>query len=126
MAFDAYLADRIHNIMKDRSANYFTKKMMGGLIFMVNEKMACGIHYDKKKETDLLMARIGEDASETVKDKPGCHPMDFTGRPMKGYVFITPEAYDMDTDLEFWIDLCLDFNPFAKASKKKKPKAKKP
>ena len=125
MAFDAYLADRIHNIMKDRSANYFTKKMMGGLIFMVNEKMACGIHYDKKKETDLLMARIGEDASATVKDKPGCHPMDFTGRPMKGYVFITPEAYDMDADLEFWIDLCLDFNPFAKASKKKKPKAKK-
>lgn len=125
MAFDEYQADRIHKIMKDRNANYFAKKMMGGLVFMVNDKMACGIHYDKKKETDLLMARIGETASESVKNKPGCHPMDFTGRPMKGYVFVTPDGFDMDEDLEFWIDLCLDFNPLAKASKKRKPKVKK-
>ena len=124
MAYDEFLADRINNIMKERNANYFTKKMMGGLIFMVNDKMACGIHFDKKKETDLLMARIGPDASEVVKDKPGCHPMDFTGRPMKGYVFITPDAYDMDEDLEYWLGLCLAYNPLAKASKKRKPKAK--
>ena len=122
MAYDTYQADRIHQIMKDRGANYYAKKMMGGLVYMVNEKMACGLLYHKKKETDLLMARIGPDAGERVKDKPGCQPMDFTGRPMKGFVFVTPDGFDMDADLEFWVDLCLDFNPFAKASKKKKPR----
>ena len=46
--------------------------------------------------------------------------MDFTGRPMKGYVFVDPLGFDMDDDLEYWIQLCLDFNPIAKSSKKKK------
>ena len=46
--------------------------------------------------------------------------MDFAGRPMKGYVFVEPEAIDMDKQLEYWVQLCLDFNPLAKASKKKK------
>jgi len=46
--------------------------------------------------------------------------MDFTGRPMKGYVFITPDGFDLDIDLEYWLQLCLDFNPLAKRSKKKK------
>jgi len=45
--------------------------------------------------------------------------MDFTGRPMNGYVFISPNGIDMDTDLEYWVQLCLNFNPFAKASKKR-------
>ena len=124
MAYDEYQADRIHQILTDRGANYFAKKMFSGLVFMVNEKMLCGVHYDKKKETDLLMARIGDDAFEKHKDRTGCQPMDFTGRVMKGYVFITPDGYDLDEDLEFWINLCLDFNPFAKASKKKKKKPK--
>ena len=87
---------------------------------MVNDKMCCGIHYDKKKETDLLMIRIGQEAYEKSKDRTGCHPMDFTGRPMKDYAFITPDGYDAEEDLEHWIQLALDFNPFAKASKKRK------
>ena len=122
MAYDEYSADRIHKILKESGQPYFAKKMMGGLIFMVNEKMACGIHYDKKKETDLLMARIGEEATEANLSKQGCHPMDFTGRPMKGYVFVTPDGYDTDEDLEHWIELCLRFNPLAKASKKRTKK----
>jgi len=94
--------------------------MMGGLCFMVNDKMCCGIHFDKKREIDLLMARIGEAASPKALEKEGCLPMDFTGRPMKGYVFVTPEGVDMEEDLDYWIQLCLDFNPLAKASKKRK------
>ena len=70
--------------------------MFAGLCFMIDEKMACGIHYDKKKETDLLMARIGAAASEKVMERTGCHPMDFTGRPMRGYVFITPDGFDSE------------------------------
>ena len=46
--------------------------------------------------------------------------MNFTGRPMKGYIFVEPNGYDLDQDLEFWIDLCIAFNPLAKASKKSK------
>lgn len=48
--------------------------------------------------------------------------MNFTGRPMKGYVFIGPEGTDMDDDLAYWIQLALDFNPLAKSSKKKSKK----
>jgi len=86
---------------------------------MVDDKMCCGIHFDKKKEMDLLMARIGTDAIPKAMQKEGCLPMDFTGRPMKGYVFVIPDGYDLDTDLEYWMGLCLDFNPLAKSSKKK-------
>lgn len=120
MAYDEYLAERINRIMDDQKANFFAKKMMGGLCYMVNDKMACGIHFDKKKQVDLLMARIGEEAAEANMDKKACClPMDFTGRPMRGYVFITPDGFDTDKDLEYWIQLCMDFNPFAKASKKR-------
>jgi len=122
MAYDEYQVERIREILNDRKVDYYDKKMMGGRIFMVNDKMACGMHFDKKKETDLLMARIGEEATELALKKKGCHPMDFTGRPMKGYVFVTPEGYDSVTELEFWIDLVLAFNPFAKQSKKRKKK----
>ena len=48
--------------------------------------------------------------------------MDFIGRPMKGYIYITPEGFDTEDDLEYWLQLCLNFNPAAKASKpKRKP-----
>jgi len=91
---------------------------------MVDGKMACGIHYDKKKETDLLMARVGVDSYPELIKHAHALPMDFTGRPMKGYIFIKPDGYDSEVDLEFWIEQVLKFNPFAKASKKKKSKAK--
>ncbi|MBT8232100.1 MAG: TfoX/Sxy family protein [Saprospiraceae bacterium] len=122
MAYDEYMAERISRFFTEKKADFFAKKMMGGLCFMVDEKMACGIHYDKKKETDLLMARIGEEAHNANINKPGCHPMDFTGRPMRGYVFVTPDAFDSDEDLHYWLQLCLDFNPLAKRSKKRKKK----
>jgi len=46
--------------------------------------------------------------------------MDFTGRPMKGYIFVTPEGFDSEDELDYWMKLCLAFNPEAKSSKKKK------
>lgn len=119
MAYDEYLADRIKLILNDKRVSFSTKNMMGGLLFMVDEKMFCGIHFDRKKQTDLLMARIGEEASAEALTKQGCHPMDFTGRPMKGYVFVGPTGFDLDADLEYWLQKCIDFNPIAKSSKKK-------
>lgn len=120
MAYDEFLADRIRKILRESKADFYEKKMFGGLCFMVDDKMCCGIHFDKKKQTDLLMARIGEEALPEALPRPGCHPMDFTGRPMKGYVFISPEGFDADKDMEYWVHLCLKFNPLAKASKKRK------
>jgi len=120
MAYNEYLADRIRRLLYEKGVNFSEKKMMGGLCFMVNNKMCCGIHFDKKREIDLLMARIGEDASPEALEKEGCLPMDFTGRPMKTYVFITQDGMDMEEDLDYWIQLCLDFNPLAIASKKRK------
>jgi len=66
------------------------------------------------------MVRIGEEMTQEVSSREGCLPIDFTGRPMKGYIFVEPSVFDLDKDLNFWIDLCNDFNPMAKASKKRK------
>lgn len=123
MAYDAYFGERITNILKERKVDFFSKNMMGGLLFMVDDKMLCGIHIDKRYGDSLLMARIGEEAYELELKKDACLPMDFTGRPMRGYIFVTPEGWDKEEDLVYWIDLCLTFNPMAKSSKSKKKKA---
>ncbi len=122
MAYDEYLADRIRRQLKEKRAPFSEIKMMGGLCFKVDNKMLCGIHIDKKYGDSLLMARIGEDAYEKEISKASCLPMDFTGRPMRGYIFVTPEGFDSEDNLSHYLDLCLTFNPLAKASKPKKKK----
>ncbi len=114
MAYSEFLADRVRQRLKETRTPYEEKKMMGGLCFMVDDKMCVGI----VKED--LMARVGPELQEANRDRLGYRPMDFTGRPMKGYVFISPEGVDKQEDLEHWVDLCLQFNPEAKSSKKKK------
>ena len=110
MAYDEFLGEKIAQIINSKNVDYYTKKMMGGLIFMVNDKMCCGIHIDKKYGDSLLMAKIGEKAyAEEIKKKE-CLPMDFSGRPMKGFIFVTPKGFDLDGDLEYWIQKALDFN----------------
>lgn len=113
MAYDSLLEDRINQYLKEKAPSYYSKKMMGGLCYMLDDKMLCGIIKNQ------LMARIGTDAYEKALQKEGCNEMNFTGRAMKGYVFVDEEAIDMDDDLEYWLDLCIKFNPEAKSSKKK-------
>lgn len=120
MAYDEYLADRVRAVLRDENADFSEMKMMGGLCFKVDNKMLCGIHIDKKLNESLLMARIGEAAYESEVEKEVCLPMDFTGRRMRGYIFVKSEGFDFEDDLAYWIRLCLAFNPEAKASKKKK------
>lgn len=120
MAYDEYLADRIRNILKEKYIAFSELKMMGGLCFKVDNKMLCGIHIDKKYGASLLMARIGESIYLDELKKQECLPMGFTGRPMKGYIFVTPDGFDTDKELSYWLDLCLNFNPLAKASKSRK------
>lgn len=114
MAYDEFLAERIENTLKAKKVNFEAKKMMGGICYMVDDKMCIGV---MKNE---LMARLDPlEDKQNLKQK-GSHPMEFTGKRMKGYILIGPEGTDMDRDLEHWVDLCLAFNPTAKSSKKKK------
>ena len=119
MAYDEFLADRARQLLKEKSVSFSEKKMMGGLCFMVDEKMCFGMHIDKGTKSSLLMARVGLDNYEKALKKKHCMEMNFTGRSMKGYVFITEDGFDLDDDLNYWIQMCLDFNPLAKSSKKK-------
>ena len=65
------------------------------------------------------MARVGPDAYEEALAKPGATEMNFTGRPMKGWVFVDQDELYDDTVLAGWVQLALDFNPLAQRSKKK-------
>lgn len=123
MAYDEFLADRARQLLKEKSVAFTEKKMMGGLCFMVDDKMCFGMHIDKGTDQSLLMARIGQDNYEEALKKEHCSEMTFTGRTMKGFVFVSEEGIDLEDDLRYWIQLCLDFNPLAKSSKKKKKKA---
>jgi len=113
MAYDEYLADRIRRTLVHKRVPLIKKKMMGGLTFMVDEKMCIGIIKND------LMARIDPDILQIALSKKGCREMDFTGKSMKGFVLVEPHSMDSDMDLDYWIQLCLDFNPKAKSSKKK-------
>ena len=114
MAYDEYLAERIDQVLKEKNINYKEMKMMGGIAFLVNEKMCVGIINSD------LMARIDPDIYKEALKRKGVREMDFTKKPMKGWIYVSPDGVDTDEDLAAWIQLALDYNPFAKSSKKKK------
>lgn len=114
MAYDTHLEQRINRIFNDKRLNYRSMKMMGGLCYMLDKKMCVGIVKEQ------LMARVGPENYEVCLTKKGCREMNFTGRAMNGYVFLNQEALDMDSELEFYVDLAISYNPLAKASKKRK------
>lgn len=113
MAYNEKLADRIREQLADLP-NIVEKEMMGGLTFMVNDKMCIGIIKDE------MMCRIAPEMQDTVLEKTGCRIMDFTGRPMKGYVMVDDTGMKTQKEFAYWINLCLEFNSKAKSSKKKK------
>lgn len=119
MAYSEYQKERIERALEEISKSYEGKKFMGGYCFFVDDKMCVGLDIDKATGKDRLMARIGEEAMAEALKKSGCRPMDITGKPMKGFVFIDPEGFDFDKDLEYWIQLCINHNPVARRSKKK-------
>lgn len=113
MAYDPSIADRITDLLTARGVSFCTKAMMGGLCFMVNDKMGLGV-LDAR-----LMVRLDPAMEGESLQRPGCKPMDFTGRPMRGYIFVHPEGHDSEVSLRHWVDLALAFNPKAKASQKR-------
>lgn len=113
MAYDEHLAERVRTYFQQQHVIYEEKKMMGGLCFMVNHKMCVGMVRNE------LMARVDPQIYDEILNNKGSREMDFTGRAMRGFLFISPKGIDLDKDLEYWINLCLEFNPRAKSSKKK-------
>ena len=113
MAYSEKLANRVRERLAELE-NVEEKAMMGGLTFMYNDKMCIGIIKDE------LMCRIDPEFHDTAIEKQGCRTMDFTNRPMKGYVLIDDSGMKSKKDFEYWIELALDYNQKAKSSKKKK------
>lgn len=119
MPYNEITAIRIRNILFDKNIHFTEKKMFGGLCFMVDDKMCFGLLSDKKTNEELLMCRMSETDCEIALENENCIPMEFTGKPMKGYVFVTENGFQSTKELIHWIDLCLIFNPLANKSKKK-------
>lgn len=90
------------------------KAMMGGLVFMYNGKMLVGIMKDE------LMCRINPALHQMAAERAGCRTMELGNRPMAGYVLVDDSSISRPQDFDYWIDLALDFNPKAKAAKKRR------
>ncbi len=114
MAYDELLEKRIRRFFDSKRMKHEAKRMMGGLCFMVKGKMCVGV------EKSRLMARIGPEAYEDALTRKGCRPMDYTGRPIRGFVFVESEGLASDSELAYWLELALAYNPAAKKSAKKK------
>lgn len=102
MAYDEHLAERISRIV-DGTLGLSEKKMFGGIAFMKHGLMFCGIVKDE------LMVRVGPDEYENALARPHTRPMDFTGRPMKGYVYVAKAGLRTEAALSGWIKRGLDF-----------------
>jgi TfoX/Sxy family transcriptional regulator of competence genes len=102
VAYDEGLAERLRELFPE-NAGIAEKKMFGGLCLLSRGHMFVGI------VGEALMARVGPEAYEKALRRPHARPMDFTGRPMKGYVFVDPPGYEDDRDLKRWADESLKF-----------------
>jgi TfoX/Sxy family transcriptional regulator of competence genes len=113
MAYDEELAERVRREFRERNVVFAEKRMMGGLCFMVDGKMCVGVVKAR------LMVRLDPAVYDEALGRKGCVPMDFTGRPMRGFVFVNDQGLKSRRDLSSWLSLALEFNPRAAASKKK-------
>ena len=101
MAYDESLADRVRDVMQGEPGSS-ERKMFGGLAFMLDGHMCCGIVGNE------LMLRLGADGAENALEHPHVRPMDFTGRPMTGMVYVAPEGLDGGA-LDHWLDQAAAF-----------------
>ena len=102
MPYDENLVERVRGVLaKKRSVT--ERKMFGGLTFMLRGNMACGV------ENDRLMVRVGPAAYDDALGQPYARPMDFTGRPMRGFIFVEPAGLAGDKVLNAWVQRGVDF-----------------
>src|SRR5579863_4620114 len=96
MAYDLGLADRIRVVL-GRSGSFAERKMFGGLCFLVNGHMCCGI-----VKSDLML-RLTPETAKAALSEPHTRPMDFTGKPMKSMIYVDAAGIDSDPSLERWV-----------------------
>src|SRR5271165_2548891 len=102
MSYDETLASRIRAALDERT-DVVEKKMFGGLCFMVGGAMCCGL-----TKTDF-MVRVGPDQYDNALAQPHTRPMDFTGRPLAGMVYVTPEGLRSSAALAKWVGRGVSF-----------------
>jgi TfoX/Sxy family transcriptional regulator of competence genes len=102
MAYDEALAQRIRESLQDRDG-LSERKMFGGLCLMLHGNMFAGVINDE------LMLRVGAETFEDLLARPGARPMDFTGRPMKGYLYIEASGFKSDNGLSDWLNHALAY-----------------
>lgn len=102
MAYDELLAVRIRAALSDQS-NLKEEKLFGGVCFMVNGNMACGV-----SKNDLIV-RVGPEKHAAALARPHAHPFDMTGRPMAGWVSVASAGVAAEGDLQEWLRLGVDF-----------------
>ena len=102
MAYDGELAERVRKALAGREG-FTERKMFGGISFMLRGNMCCGV------EKDQLMVRVGPERYEEALARPHARPMDFTGRPMRGMVYVGPGGCDSDEALAAWVKRGADF-----------------
>ncbi len=102
MAYDEALAARIRSVLAERG-DVTEQKMFGGIAFMIGGRMAVGV------VSDDLMVRVGPDAHDEALARPHVRPMDFTGRPMRGFVYVAPAGVADDPELQRWVEAGASF-----------------
>lgn len=102
MAYDEKLAERVRKVLKRRKG-ISEKKMFGGICLLLNGNMVGGV------VNDDLMVRVGPDGYEDALKQKHARPMDFTGKPLKGMVYVGPEGIAEDADLKSWLERGLKF-----------------
>ena len=119
MPYNENTIQRIREILQQKHADFYEKAMFGGICFMVDEKMLCACKIEKSTGQDRLMCRLSPETAEEALKQDNVMPMDFTGKSMKGYVYVEAAAFATAKELNHWLQLCLDFNPLAKATAKR-------
>lgn len=108
MAFDEAVAARVRGALKGKRA-VEENRMFGGIAFMVRGHMSIGVRGGD------LMVRVGPDAYAEALKQPGAREMDFTGKPLKGYVYVGAKGCGTDAALAAWVERALAFNATQKA-----------
>ena len=102
MSYDAKVAERVRRSLSERR-DVIEKRMVGGLSFMVNGSMCCGV------TGTSLMVRVGREGYKWALAQPHVRPMEFAGRPLSGFVCVDPEGYQTDAALATWVQRAIDF-----------------
>ena len=114
MAYDEGLAERVREVLSGRPG-VEEKRMFGGLAFMANGHMCCGVLGED------LVVRVGPDRYEEALAQPHARPMDFTGRPLRGMLYVGPEGHESEEALQWWVHqavACAMAPPMAEARRR--------